>query len=159
MAGNTLALGISNAGPVATIVNGFSAGGTSTTSVAASAAQATVEVQAAGAYSATPGTLQTLLAHTGRGRINLLTVYAKNATARTLRLKLTIDGVAIFDATSNSVSASATGMVVVGVYGSAVNEFQPIDYNESLLIEVASSVASDAAANIGIAVNRETWVS
>lgn len=146
-------------GPPATIVNAYSAGGVSTSSLGAGPSLNTVEVTAGSAYSASAGTLQTVISHTGRGRLNALAVYAKNATARTIRLQLTIDGTVVFNATSNSISASGTGMMVVGVVSTSTLVMQPIDYNESLLIEVASSVSSDAAANIGLAVNRETWVS
>lgn len=144
-------------GPVASIINAFSAGGVSTSSLAAGSGA--LAVTAASAYSATPGTLQSVISHTGRGRLNALNIYATNVTPRTLRLKLTIDGTVVFDATSNSVSASGSGMFVVGVLTTSTVIYQPIDYQESLLIEVASSVASDAAANIALGVLRETWSS
>lgn len=146
-------------GPVASIINAFSAGGVSTTGLAAGPTFGALAVTAASAYSATPGTLQTVISHTGRGRVNVLNIYATNATPRDLRLKLTIDGTVVFDATSNSVSASGSGMFVVGVLTTSTVIYQPIDYQESLLIEVASSVASDAAANIALGVLRETWSS
>lgn len=147
-------------GPPATIVNAFSAGGVATDfSMAASATNTLVEVQAPGAYTA--NTLQTIISHTGRGRVNLLNVYTKNATSRTLRLKLTVDGAVIFDATSSAIESAGFGVQVLGgidTLGGGPLSYQPIDYNESLLIEVASSL-SEAASNVGIGVNRETWVS
>ena len=153
-------------GPVASIINAFSAGGVSTSSLTAGSGHGAAQVTAPGAYSSTPGTLQTVISHTGRGRVNVLNIFATNVTARTLRLKLTIDGTVVFDATSNSVSAIGYGMCVVGELTSGTIgltagtiAYQPIDYQESLLVEVASSVASDAAANIALGVLRETWSS
>ncbi len=147
-------------GPVASIVNAYSAGGTNSGAViAAGVASNTALVTAAGAYTA--NTLQSVISHTGRGRVNLLTVYSRDATARTLRCKVTIDGVSVFDATSSSISTLSHGVVVVGALvgvGTPFLGYQPIDYQESLVIEVASSL-SEAAANVGIGVNRETWAS
>lgn len=146
-------------GPPSAIINAYSSGGVSLASLDGLVNFGCVRLQAAGAYSVTPNTLQTILSHTGRGRVNVLNVFAGNATARTIRLKLTVDGVVIFDATSNSISATATGMMVIGVLNSSFIELQPIDYNESLLIECASSVSNDAASNIQLGISRETWVS
>ena len=146
-------------GPVASIINAFSAGGTSVTSLSSGATTGSLTVNAGGAYSGTPGTLQTIISHTGRGRVNVLNAYATNATARTIRVKITVDGTVVFDATSASVSASGAGMKIIGSLDSSAVVYQPIDYQESLLIEAASSVGSDAAANIAFGVVRETWAS
>lgn len=145
-------------GPALSIVNGYSAGGASIAGLNGAGNFNCSVITAPGAYSATPNTFQTVLSHTGRGCINVLNVYSTNATARTIRLRLTLDGNVVFDATSNSISAANTGMLVVGVLNTTFLDMQPIDYNESLLIEVASSVASDAAANIALGISRETWV-
>lgn len=146
-------------GPILTIVNQFSAGGASTGSLNGAGNFNCAIITAPGAYSLTPNTLQTVLSHTGRGCLNVLNVYATNATPRTIRLRLTLDGNVVFDATSNSISVANTGMNVVGMLNTSFLDMQPLDYNESLLIEVASSVASDAAANIALGISRETWVS
>lgn len=139
-------------GPVASIINSFSSGGTATTF---SLASVNVKEELSGALTA--ATLKTMVSHTGRGRVNALFVYAKDATSRTLRCKLTVDGVVVFDATSSAVNSSGYGIVVVG--GAVTNsvEFQPIDYQESLLIEIASSLTETDKVAIGV--NRETWAS
>jgi len=149
-----------SAGPVASIVNYYSSGGVAST-FAINATDRTMlqEVAAGGAFTA--GTLQTIVSHTGRGRLNMLTVHSTNATSRTLRCKVTVDGTVVFDATSSAVTTSNYGLIVNGSIdgsGQGAMQFQPIDYQESLLIEVASSL-SEAAANVGIGVNRETWAS
>jgi hypothetical protein len=152
-------------GPVSSIINRFSSGGVSSTNVNASTTTNALEITAGSAYSSTPGTLQTVLSVTGRGRVNLLTAYAKDATVRTIRLRITIDGAVAFDATTNSIGVGNTGLVAIGwltVSGSGTTTglaFQPVDYQESILIEAASSVSNDAAANIGFTINRETWAS
>lgn len=147
----------SGAGPVSSIVNYFSDGGVGTGyAISAGTGNNCLPVFAGGAYTA--NTLQTIISHTGRGRVNFLTVYQTNGTSRTMRMKVTVDGTVIFDATSASALSSGSGMVVVGTMTTSSAVFQPIDYQESLLIEVASSL-SEAAANVGIGVNREVWAS
>jgi hypothetical protein len=143
-------------GPVASIINRFSSGGVSVSNVENFAVGNTLEVTAPGAY--TSGVLQTVISHTGRGRLNILSVYCKDSTSRTLRCRITLDGVVVFDATSNAIAASTNGIVPVGYYATVGVAPQQIDYQSSLLVEVASSL-SEAAANVGIAVNRETWAS
>jgi hypothetical protein len=64
----------------------------------------------------------------------------------------------VFDATSNAIASGTNGIVPVGYYSTVGVAPQQIDYQSSLLVEVASSL-SEAAANVGIAVNRETWAS
>lgn len=139
-------------GPVASIINAFSSGGTAT---AYSLSSNNVLEQLSG--SLTADTLKTMVSHTGRGRVNALVIYAKDNTSRTLRCKLTVDGVVVFDATSNAVASPGFGMIVIG--GAITNsvEFQPIDYQESLLVEIASSLTETDKVAIGV--NRETWAS
>ena len=139
-------------GPVASIINAFSSGGTAT---AYSLSSNNVLEQLSG--SLTADTLKTMVSHTGRGRVNALVIYAKDNTSRTLRCKLTVDGVVVFDATSNAVASPGWGMIVIG--GAITNsvEFQPIDYQESLLVEIASSLTETDKVAIGV--NRETWAS
>lgn len=139
-------------GPVASIINAFSSGGTAT---AYSLSSNNVLEQLSG--SLTADTLKTMVSHTGRGRVNALVIYAKDNTSRTLRCKLTVDGVVVFDATSDAVVSPGFGMIVIG--GAITNsvEFQPIDYQESLLVEIASSLTETDKVAIGV--NRETWAS
>ena len=139
-------------GPVASIINAFSSGGTAT---AYSLSSNNVLEQLSG--SLTADTLKTMVSHTGRGRVNALMIYTKDGTSRTLRCKLTVDGVVVFDATSNAVASPGWGMIVIG--GAITNsvEFQPIDYQESLLVEIASSLTETDKVAIGV--NRETWAS
>src|SRR5574340_415716 len=97
--------------PPKSIVNRFSGGGVSIASINAYFAEKEI---LSGALTA--NTLKTLLSISGAGALKMLTVYTKDATARTLRLKITIDGVVVFDATSNSITAANSGLVA-GCWG------------------------------------------
>lgn len=98
------------------------------------------------------GTLNTILSATGAGEVPLLLVYATDTTPRTVRAKVTVDGVTVFDATSSAITTAGYGLVVCGLYSSLVGFNRapvPIRYSVSLLVEVASSVASETG-KIGI---------
>ena len=105
----------------------------------------------AGCTSATSGTttagqLITALSVTGRGRINWAAVYNQTAVSRTLRAKVTIDGVVVRDYTSPANATLGTGFIFIGTgaYNSSgpnVVVYQPLRFVTSLLIEVAASDA------------------
>ncbi len=103
----------------------------------------------------TAGVLKTALSITGRGRMNWAAIYANDATARTLRMRITVDGSVIRDHTSASISAANTGFIGVG--GGAYNGgaptifYQPIRFSEALLIEIASSVSETDKATFAYA--------
>lgn len=144
-----------SSGPVASIINLFSGGGVSTSFTLSPAGSINYVEVLSGAVTA--ATLKTMVSHTGRGRINALVAYTKDVTSRTVRCKVTVDGVVIFDATSNAIANAGYGMVVVGNVATNQVWFQPIDYQESLLIEIASSLTETDKVAIGV--NRETWAS
>ena len=104
----------------------------------------------------TAGTLKTALSITGRGRINWAAIYTNDATARTLRMKITVDGSVIRDYTSASISTTSSGFVglgggsIVGVTAEGVF-YQPVRFGESLLIEIASSVTETDKATFAYA--------
>ena len=101
--------------------------------------------------------LQTMLRITGRGVLNFVSAYTGNTTSRTVRIKVTIDGVVIFDATSAAVTSVSYGMVAVGSYPSnsvPALTFQPIRFYGSCVVEIASSVLNDST-YITTAINYE----
>ena len=116
---------------------------------------------AAGATAALSGamtaaTLKTALSITGRGRINWAALYCNDATARTLRMKITVDGAVIRDFTSASISTAYIGFVGLGggfFSGAAAAGvfYQPVRFGESLLIEIASSVTETDKATFAYA--------
>lgn len=89
----------------------------------------------------TANALVTALSHTGSGVISYFACYGTDATSRTHRVKITIDGTVVFDATSAAVASANTGVVAIGI-GSAGGFYagDPIPYNTSLLVEYASSL-------------------
>ena len=109
----------------------------------------------------TADVLKTALSVIGRGRLNWTAVYTNDVTARTLRMKITVDGSVIRDYTSASISTAGTGFVGVGggYYSGATGPrafYQPIRFSESLLIEIASSVTETDKATF--AYNYEVFV-
>lgn len=127
--------------PPKTIVNAYSAGGTSTATAAGKYASG-IKTIASGALTA--GAYSKILDIAGSGVISFLSAYAADATARTVGLKLVIDGATPFDATSNSVSAAESGVVAVGAtFPSAplAVALQPMPFNTSMQVWVKSSLS------------------
>lgn len=139
---------------VTSIVNGDAAGGVQKSLTNASQFSLTT---LSGALTA--NTLATALTLTGRGQLNFAAVAAVDATSRTMRIKVTIDGTSVFDATSATCTTTANGIVAVGhlLYSSSdtVPVFQPIPYHSSCLVEIASSLSETD--KIRSHVNYEVW--
>lgn len=105
----------------------------------------------AGCTSATSGTttagqLITALSVTGRGRINWAAVYNQTSVSRTVRAKVTIDGVVMRDYTSPANAIAGNGIIFIGTgaydpAGPNLVVYQPLRFTTSLLIEVAASDA------------------
>lgn len=89
----------------------------------------------------TLNTLKSFLSVSGSGgEMPLLTIRTNDVTARTIRVKLTIDGVA-YDFTSASISTSGKGVVPAGSINSSAIPFTPsIKWKSTFVIEIASSV-------------------
>lgn len=122
---------------VAAIINSFSSGGVSTD--LATSTSRRIKSLASGALTA--GVLGTVLNITGRGQINLIGAHSVDATSRTIRLKVTADGLVIFDATTNVMASSSIGLLALGYTDSAtVHKFQPLRFSNSLLVQIASSL-------------------
>lgn len=91
----------------------------------------------------TAGTLATMLSVTGKGALTYLGIQSMDATSRTHRVRITIDGTVVFDATS-APHTTANGVGYVhGHYNDASKqkiEGTPLLYDSSLLVEYASSL-------------------
>lgn len=130
--------------PPIAIINGHSSGGAS--GYISYQAQGFGALKAVLSGSTTANVLKTALNVTGAsGRIFFCGVSSENAAARTLRLKLTIDGVVVFDATSNSVSEAGRAVIAVGAANSiyASNGYLSLGdfpFSQSFKIEIASSL-------------------
>lgn len=144
-------------GPVSSIVNYYSSGGVQSAGAITANSYTNTKETLSGALVAT--TLKTIHSVTGHGRLNMLCAYTKDATNRTIRLKLIIDGAATpqFDATSSAIAGSGIGIVAVGAIDSAPSSqvFQPIKFNTSLEVKVASSLSETDKVATGI--NYEVW--
>ena len=140
--------------PTTSIVNAFSSGGASASSV-----QAQTLNNAAAVLSGvlTANTLKTVLTVTGGGEVPFLSVYANDTTSRTVRIKVTVDGVSVFDATSNAITVANTGMMVIGIGTSTSYITQapaPLRFNSSLLVEIASSLSETDKVSIAYTLNK-----
>lgn len=93
-----------------------------------------------GAMTAT--TLKSFLNVSGAGgEMPLLTIRTNDATARTIQVKLTIDGIA-YDFTSASISSSVAGVILAGTNSSANPSFTPpIRWKSTFVIEIAGSIS------------------
>ncbi len=109
------------------------------------------------------GTLKTILSISGAGALTFLAYgNTSGSVTRTNRIKITRDGVVIFDATSVSSAKSASDVVIpvlggipirdVGggvLGGDGISEGPPLMFSSSLLIEYATSVTETDKANLG----------
>ena len=125
-------------------VTGLLNGGASTLVYANTGAAANCASVYVGTLSA--GVLKKVLSISGKGRINFLMALENGVGPHNNQIKVTLDGTVIFDKT---VSISTNyGVIAVG-YGAgalASGDFlamhQPIQFESSLLVEIASSSAS-----------------
>lgn len=138
--------------PPKALVNAFSVAGFGVSRVDLNTFNANAKQVLSGAMTA--ATLKTILSVTGSGSIDFLSARGMDATARTMRMKITIDGVVVFDYTSASIaSATVNGAVFIGsgdgtgsVWSAGI---EPTLFNTSLLVEVASSLTETDKFTIG----------
>ncbi|MFL6675883.1 MAG: hypothetical protein ACJ8LG_21650 [Massilia sp.] len=120
------------------IVNQFSAG-----------AQITVAIGPTGLASILSGalvanTLATVLNLNGAGVLEFLAGVVLDATARTMRLQLILDGVIVFDATSSAVATAGNGQWIVGAQqGGAVTVLGQVPFKKSCVLKMASSLTEN----------------
>ena len=140
MAGNLSALGFGANNTTRQIVNADAIAGFTplNSDIDASAAGRGKEVLS-GALTA--NTLATVLSLTGPGEVPLLTSYTKDATVRTVRTVVIVDGVTVFDFTSASIGVANRGAIVAGqVAGGDVTQGNPIRFSVSLVVQQASNL-------------------
>lgn len=141
MSGNQSAL-MGGDRPPTSIINYFSSGGE-----ALYAIPAWVPCKSTLSGALTAGALKTLLNISGAGVLKFIGVQALDATSRTLRLKITIDGTVAFDSTSAACTTSYGTKIGVGgvtVHTPATPSFVPAldrePFNSSCIVEIASSL-------------------
>lgn len=117
------------------IVNAFSTSGWTPTAVSAPGSRLLLS------GATTASTLKTLLTVAGAGSVSSLALSTTDPTTRTLRLRITVDGVVAFDSTSIAAGSGGVGCLVgAGLVGSSAALGEPIRFLTSLVVEVASSV-------------------
>lgn len=137
MAGTQTQLGFGALRATSSVINAHSSGGTSQTF--------NVSLNARGLLSGplTAGVFSTLIdVPSGAGRLALCALSTNDSTTRTVRLRITVDGIVVFDATSASISGTGVGIFAAG-YNPGSNTISPSDpivYTRSLKVEVASSL-------------------
>ena len=98
--------------------------------------------------SLTANTLATMFSFSGAISVSQLSVKVNNATARTIRIRIVIDGIEAFNRTSTTNATSGHGVHFAGIAdaNSATGEFilPPIVATESLLVEWASSLTESS---------------
>lgn len=130
------------------IVNAYSSGGSQAATIQAAAAGNNAREVLSGALTA--NTLKDIVSITGSGQIDYLAAYTKNTTSRTVRLVVILDGVTVFDATSNAIVATNYGLPAVGQnVGGAWARSAPIRFNASCVIRVASSLTETDFVAVG----------
>lgn len=87
-------------------------------------------------------TLSTVVSHTGSGSINFLAVYANDTTSRDIRVKLTLDGNVVYNELASAIASTGTGLKPLGIYHYTQGylSYEPIAYNESMIVEISSSL-------------------
>lgn len=100
-----------------------------------------VKTLASGALTA--NTLKSLISITGPGRMEYLACYTADATSRTMRIKVTVDGVSAVDVTSGATTDSGGGLYIVGGIATTSWQRQVIVWNSTLNVQIATSVASE----------------
>lgn len=108
----------------------------------------------------TANTLVDIINESGSaGYISQLTIYAFDATSRTIRVVITVDGSNIYDFTSAAFTSGSnpTGVVLAGQLTSSSSfSLPPIFYTNSIRVQYASSVTETGKFTISLARNQVT---
>lgn len=89
----------------------------------------------------TANTLKTLLSVTGKGSLKQLAIYTQDNTSRIIRVRVTVDGVVVWDKTSTAITAATTGFSIVGFVTSTGQYYGDMNFAKSVVVEVSSSVS------------------
>lgn len=129
-------------------LNGTAALSPQITDIVAATGLAAVNAKTALSGALTANTLATVLSLSGKGVISFLACAPVDATSRTHRYKITLDGTVIFDATSGATNSTQHYVPVIGALLNLSSTYsvysivpEPLFFNTSLLIEYASSVS------------------
>ena len=108
-----------------------------------------VNITTSGAQTA--NTLTTVLSLSGQGAIEFLCCASNDATSRTHRMVVTIDGSVIYDGTTAAIATAINWLTPIGylfnVSASVVAVPEPLVFNTSLLVQYASSLSETSKTN------------
>ena len=104
----------------------------------------------------TANTLVDLINESGSaGYISQLSIYCTDATSRTLRIVVTVDGTIIYDFTSAAITAPNSGAVLAGQYTTGSSSSLPyIYYTDSIRVQYASNGNETGKFQISLARNQ-----
>lgn len=143
MAGNQSELGWGSARVPKLIVNLCSDGASDWISMGGAGANSKLLMSGA----LTANTFKTALLITGAGELNSIALQALDSTARSIRLRVTLDGVVVFSPPATAVSGAGYGLRAVGqsnkfgVSQSFPQEaFEAVPFSATALIEIMSSL-------------------
>ena len=93
----------------------------------------------------TADTYSELLSYSGSGTIQFLSLRALDTTARTITLKLVLDGVTVFEV-GKACTATSHGVQAIGAYaysaGTYLNiSFENVPFNSSMSVSVKSTLS------------------
>ena len=105
----------------------------------------------------TANTLVQVLSVTGSGYLTASAIQCVDATARTLRLQIIIDGVTAYDATTAAISSNLSGIIAVGLYNgtNSIPAVPGVRFNQSIVINTASSLTETGKQTYFYAYNTE----
>lgn len=149
---STLSQFMGGARPPKQLINRTSAGGISADEVGPAGPSVMRVAKAALTGALTADTLSTVLSLTGAGSVGFVACTSVDATSRTHRFKLTIDGVVVYDAAVLETTSTSRGIQLIGATtslgGAFAPVFDPVPFNTSFLLEYASSLTETANTNI-----------
>lgn len=121
------------------------------TALTTMAASSTARSSTSGALTA--NTLVDLINESGSaGYISQLSIFANDATSRTLRIVITVDGSSIYDFTSAAITTGQAGAVLAGALSNSnPQSLPPIYYTNSIRVQYASSVTETGKFTISLA--------
>lgn len=106
----------------------------------------------------TANTLVDLINESGSaGYLSQLSIYNNDATSRTLRIVVTVDGTSIYDVTSAATTTANAGAVLAGSVSSTNPQaLPPIYYTNSIRVQYASNQNETGKFTISLARNQVT---
>ena len=131
------------------LVNLSSSGVTGGASTRSDISATTANARAVLCGALTASTLKTILNVSGSGIIFWLGSWATDATSRTLRARLTLDGVVVYDSSSTALGALGAGSIVIGGGATSAALLSAVPFKLSMLFEVSSSITETDKFGIG----------